>query len=49
MENQAHLSLREDFDNNIKERFGTGVSPDDFPGISLEDTPLLLMYENDTT
>ena len=47
--NQAHISLRKEFDSNIKERFGTDVSPGYFPGIHLEDTPLYEMYEDDIT
>ena len=43
------MSLRKDFDSNIKDRFGPDVSPDGFPDINLEDTPLYKMYEDGTT
>ena len=33
--NQVHTSLRKDFDNSIRERFGPNISPDDFPDVSL--------------
>ena len=29
--NQAHISLRKDFDSKFKDRFKPDVSPDDFP------------------
>ena len=38
--NQANISLREEFDSNIKDRFGPDVSPYDYPDINLDDTPL---------
>ena len=47
--NQAHISLRKDFDSNIKYRFDPDVSPDDFPDINLEDKPSYTMYDDDTT
>ena len=40
--------LRKDFYSNIKDRFGSDISPDDFPDINLEDTPLYEMYEDNT-
>ena len=46
--NQAHMSLRKDFDSNIKDRIGPDASYDDFTDINLEDTPLYAMYEDDT-
>ena len=47
--NQAHILLRKEFNNNIKDRFGPDVSPEMFPDINLEDTILYEMYEDDTT
>ena len=47
--NQSHILSRKDFDSNIKDRFGTDISPDNFPDINLEDTPFYEMYEDDTT
>ena len=41
--------MRKDFDSNIKDRFGTDILPDDFPGVNLEDTPLYDMHGDDTT
>ena len=49
MTNKAHTLLRKDFDSNIREIFGIDLSPDDFPDVNLEDTPLYEMYEDDTT
>ena len=43
--NQAHISLRKDFDSKFKDGFKPDVSPDDFPDVNLEDTPLYNMYE----
>ena len=47
--NQAHISLKKDFDSNIKDRFGPDILPDAFPDVNLEDTPLYEIYEDDTT
>ena len=47
--NKAHISLKEEFDSNIKDRFGPEVSPYDNPDINLDDTPLYKIYEDDTT
>ena len=46
--NQVHISFRKDFDNSIRKIFGPYISPDDFPDVNLEDTPLYYMYEDDT-
>ena len=43
------MSLRKVFDNITRERFGPEISPDDFPDVNLEDTPLYDIYEDDTT
>ena len=32
---QVHMSLRKDFDNSIREKFGSDISLDDFPDASL--------------
>ena len=40
---------RKEFDSNTKDRFGPDISPDDFPDVNLEDTPLNEMYEEFTT
>ena len=42
--NQTRILLRKEFDSNIKDRFGPDISPDDFPDVNLEDTPLYEMY-----
>ena len=47
--NQAHISLRKEFNNRIKERFGQDISPEKFPDVDLENRPLYDMYEYDTT
>ena len=47
--NQAHILLRKEFYNSIRDRLGTDISTDDFPDVSLEDTPLYEMYEYKTT
>ena len=47
--NHAYIYLGKQFDSNIEDRFGPDVSPDDFPDINLEDTPLYLIYEDYTT
>ena len=47
MFNQAHISLRKEFDNSIREIFGPDIYTDDFPDVNLEDTPLYDMYEDD--
>ena len=47
--NQAHILMRKDFYSNIKDRFGPDISPDNFPDINSEDTPLYEMYEDNTT
>ena len=47
--NQVYVFLRKDFDSNIKNRFGSDISPDDFPDVNLEDAPLYEIYEEDTT
>ena len=47
--NQSHISLRKEFGSNIKDRFGTDISTDDYPDTNFEDTPLYPMYEDDTT
>ena len=47
--NQARISLRKKFDNSIREIFGPEISPDEFPGVNLEDKNLYDMYEDDTT
>ena len=36
----VHILLGKDSDNRIRERFGPEISPDNFPDVSLEDTPL---------
>ena len=33
-----------EFDNITRERFGRDISPNDFPYVSLEDTPMYGMY-----
>ena len=43
--NQTHKLLWKDFDSNIRDKFGPAISPDYFPGVNLEDTPLYEMYE----
>ena len=47
--NQAHILLRREFDSNTKESFGQDISPDNYPDVDLEDTPLYEMYEDYTT
>ena len=47
--NQAHIPLREEFNNIIRERFRPEILPDDFPDVNLEDMPLHDMYEDNTT
>ena len=47
--NQVNISLSKDFDNSIRETFRPDISPDDFIDVSLEDTPLYEMYDDDTT
>ena len=47
--NQSHILLREYFDSNIRDKLGPDISPDDFPGVNLEDTPLYDIYEDNTT
>ena len=47
--NQAHILLRKKFDSNIRCKVVPDISPDDFPDVNLEDTPLYEMYEEDTT
>ena len=47
--NQAHISLIKDFDSNIRDKLRPEISPDDFPYVNLEDTPLYDMYEDNTT
>ena len=47
--NQACIFLRKELDSNIKDRFGPDVSPDNFPDVNLEDTPLYEMCEDETT
>ena len=47
--NQAHILLRKEFDNIIRYNFGTDISPDNYPGVNLEDTPLYEIYQDDTT
>ena len=46
--NQFHISLSKDFDNSTIVLFGPDISPDDFPGVNLEDTLLYDMYEDYT-
>ena len=43
--NQSHIWLRKKFDSIIKDRYGPDISPDNFPDINLEGTPLYDMYE----
>ena len=40
--------LWKDFDSNIKDRFGPDISPDNFPDVNLEGTPLYEIYEENT-
>ena len=47
--NQAHILLRKEFDNRIRERIGPDISPDNFPDVNLEDMPLYEMYEDNAT
>ena len=47
--NQSHILLREYFDSNIRDKLRPEISPDDFPYVNLEDTPLYDMYEDNTT
>ena len=47
--NQAHMLLRKGFNNSTREIFGPKFSPDEFPDVNKEDTPLYDMYEGDTT
>ena len=47
--NKSHISLRKEFDRNIRDKFGPDISPYDFPDINLEDTPLYEMYEENST
>ena len=42
--NLAHISLRNEFYISIRDRYGTDISPYDFPYINLEGTPLYYMY-----
>ena len=37
--NQAHIKLREEFDEAIGHKFGADCTPEDFPDVALEDTP----------
>ena len=37
--NQAHVKLREEFDEAIGDMFGSDCTPEDFPDVALEDTP----------
>ena len=37
--NQYHILLSKEFDNSIRDRLGTHISPDNFPDINLEDVP----------
>ena len=37
--NQAHIKLREEFDEAIGNMFGADCTPEDFPDVALEDTP----------
>ena len=45
--NQAHISLRKEFDNIIIDKLGPDISPENFPDVDLEDMPLYEMYEDD--
>ena len=47
--NQYHTSLRQEFDRNIRDKFGPDILPDNFPDVNLEDTPFYEIYEDDTT
>ena len=42
--NLSHTSFRKEFDNSIRKIFGPDISPDDFPDINLEGTPVYDMY-----
>ena len=42
--NKYRISLRKEFDSNIKDRFRPDVYPDGFTDINLENTPLYPMY-----
>ena len=46
---QVHITLGKEFDKITREIFGPYISPDYFPDVNLEDTPLYDMYEDDTT
>ena len=45
--NQAHISLRKELNNSIRDRSGLEILPHNFPDVNLEDTPLYDMYEED--
>ena len=47
--NQSHILLSNEFDNSIRDKLGPYISPDNFPDVNLEDTPLYEMYEDYTT
>ena len=46
--NQSHVLIRKEFDNSIRDKLGPYISPDNFPDVNLEDTPLYEIYEEDT-
>ena len=42
--NQDHTFLIHELDRNTRDKFGPDTSPDNFPDVNLEDTPLYDMY-----
>ena len=47
--NQAHILLRKDFGNSIRDKLGTDISPDKFTDVNLEDISLYEIYEENKT
>ena len=47
--NPVHISLRKYFDNIIRDRFGPEISTDEIPDITLKDTLMYDMSEDDNT
>ena len=43
--NLDHISIRNEFDISIRDRYGPDIFPDEFPDVNLDYTPLYDMYE----